>query len=216
MSGVECNEPQKLGVGRKEAGYHCGVAVYHFTLHAMGSWKADHPRGFTVRGEGYRPPDPDEQRRREESLSQPVIEFDERMQRVLVAGTYDICRRRQWELYGAGNDPTHFHALIGWHHFVDWQEARDQLKNILSLFLGRWTGIQGRTWFVEGGSRKRVTTPKHFHYLLTTYFPDHRGVFWKRGMPLPQIPEWVLTGKGKPGASAPGYEEENPSPPDSR
>ena len=65
------------------------VAVYHFTLHAMGSWRADHPRGYTVREEGYQLPDPDEQQRREEKMSQPVVEFDEDMQRILIAGTYD-------------------------------------------------------------------------------------------------------------------------------
>ena len=91
-----------------------------------------------------------------------------------------ICMRRQWTFYGARNDQTHYHALIGWHHFVDWQEARDKFKNILSLFLGRWTGIEGMTWFVDGGSRKRVVTRKHFNHLLDTYFPDHRGVFWRR------------------------------------
>jgi hypothetical protein len=180
------------------------VALYHFTLHARGTWRADQPRGYTVREEGYQLPDAEEQRRRQEGMFQPVVEFDEGMQRVLVAGTYDICRRRQWTCYGAGNDLTHFHALIGWHHFVDWQEARDALKNVLSLFLGRWTGIKGRTWFVEGGSRKRVEAMKHFDHLLDTYFSDHCGVFWRRGMLLPEIPQWVLTGKGEPGASATG------------
>jgi hypothetical protein len=170
------------------------VAVYHFTYHAFGTWRADHPRGYTVRGEGYRPPDPVEQARRQENLTQPVVHFDEMMQRVLIAGTYDVCENRGWHLYGAGNDPTHYHAAIGWDEFVEWQLVRDKLKNLLSLFLGRWTGIEGRTWFVEGGSRKRVRDKAHLEYLLNTYFPDHRGVFWKRGMPLPEVPGWVLTG----------------------
>jgi hypothetical protein len=103
------------------------VAVYHFTFHAFGSWDVDHPRGYTVREEGYQPPDPEEQRRREEHLKQPLVEFDEAMQRVLIVGTNDICQRRG-------------------------------------------------------------------------------GVHWREGMPLPIIPEWVLTGKGKPGASATGYD----------
>ena len=151
-----------------------------------------------MRDEGYQPPDPDEQHRREGNATQSPVQFDEAMQRVLVVGTYDICRRRGWRYHGGGNDLTHTHALIGWKDFVDWQEARDRLKNVLSLFLGRWTGIEGRTWFVEGGSRKRVTTRKHFDYLLDTYFPDHRGIYWREGMPLPQIPEWVLTGRRRP------------------
>ncbi len=175
------------------------MAVFHFTFHAFGSWPTDHPRGYTVREEGYQPTDAEGQQRREERLTQPIVEFDEDMQKVLVVGTYDICRRRGWRFHGGGNDNTHTHALISWNEFVDWQEARDKLKNLLSLFLGRWMGIEGRTWFVEGGSRKRVTTRSHFDYLLDTYFPDHRGIYWREGMPLPEIPGWVLTGKGGPG-----------------
>jgi hypothetical protein len=95
------------------------VAVYHFTFHAFGTWRADHPRGYTVREKGYQPPDVEEQRRREEKLSQDVIKFDEEMQKVLVVGTYDICKRRGWKFYGGGNDPTHTHALIGFAEFVD-------------------------------------------------------------------------------------------------
>ncbi|MBC8104990.1 MAG: hypothetical protein H7Z14_00235, partial [Anaerolineae bacterium] len=121
------------------------MAVYHFTLHAWGTWDADNRRGYTVRGEGYQPPDPDEQRRREENKLQQVLEFDAGMQRVLIAGTNDICERREWTFHGAGTDPTHFHALISWRAFVEWEFVRDKLKNILSLFLGRWTGIEGRT-----------------------------------------------------------------------
>jgi hypothetical protein len=170
------------------------VAVYHFTFHAFGTWDADNRRGYTVRGEGYQPPDSKEQRRRDENMLQEVIEFDEAMQKVLIAGTYDICHRRGWTFHGAGTDPTHFHPLISWKGFVEWQDVRDKLKNILSLFLGRWTGIEGRTWFVEGGSRKRVVERSRYDHLLTTYFPDHRGILWKRGMVLPYVPEWVFNG----------------------
>jgi len=170
------------------------VAVYHFTLHAFGSWPANHRRGDSVRGEGYQPPDADEQHRREENLSQPVVSVDAAMHKILIVGTYDICHRRGWRLRGAGNDETHFHAAISWTEFVEWQDMRDKLKNVLSLFLGRWTGIEGRTWFVEGGSRKRVKDAEHLEYLLDTYFPDHRGVFWREGMALPEIPQRVLTG----------------------
>jgi len=192
-----------------------GVAVYHFTFHAFGTWRADHPRGYTVREEGYQPPDAQEQRRRDEHLTQDVVHFDEDMQKVLVVGTYDICRRRGWQFFGGGNDATHTHALIGFKQFVDWQDARDTLKNILSLFLGRWTGREGVTWFVEGGSRKRVENRGHFEYLLDRYFPDHRGVYWRAGRPLPQIPTWFLHGKNprddkdkgdETGASATGYQ----------
>lgn len=189
--------------------------MYHFTFHAFGTWRADHPRGYTLREEGYQPPDAEEQRRREDKLTQDVVQFDEAMQKVLVVGTQDICTRRGWRFHGAGNDRTRYHALISFERFVDWQEARDTLKNILSLFLGRWTGREGVTWFVEGGSRKREESRKHFDYLLDRYFPDHRGVYWCEGKALPDIPLWFLSGKKSredeekdedTGASATGYE----------
>src|SRR5688500_17259657 len=88
------------------------VAAYHFTFHAFGTWHADHPRGYTVRDDGYQPPDAEEQRRREEKLTQEVVHFDDAMQKVLVVGTYDICKRRGWRFHGGGNDRTHTHALI--------------------------------------------------------------------------------------------------------
>jgi hypothetical protein len=178
------------------------VGVYHFTLHAFGSWPADHSRGHTLREQGYQAPDHDEQQRREEAMTQSIMEFDEDLQKVLIVGTHDICQRRGWRFHGGGTDLTHSHALISWKHFTDWQDARDKLKNLLR--------------FVEGGSRKRVTELEHFDYLLDTYFPDHRGVFWREGMPLPEVPEWVLTGKGIPGASATGCEENADPHPDSR
>jgi hypothetical protein len=121
------------------------MAVYHVTLHAFGTWPANHPRGYTQRAAGYQAPDAEEQQRREENLSQSVVRFDEAMQRILIVGTHDFCDRRGFAFHGAGNDETHYHALLSWKTFNDWQEVRDRLKNVLSLFLGRWAGVQGRT-----------------------------------------------------------------------
>jgi hypothetical protein len=75
---------------------------------------------------------------------------------------------------------------------MDWQYVRDKLKNILSLFLGRLAGQQGKRWFVADGSRKRVNDRDHFDYLVQRYLPKHRGVFWKEGEPLPEIPDGIL------------------------
>ena len=60
-----------------------------------------------------------------------------------------------------------------------------KLKNLLSLFLGRATNRPGQRWFVRGGSRKRVKDRDHLDHLLDTYLPDHRGVFWREGQPIP-------------------------------
>ena len=59
-------------------------------------------------------------------------------------------------------------------------------KNVLSLLLNRVTGEQGRRWFVRDGSRKRVTDQAHLDYLVDKYLPDHPGLFWREGLPLPE------------------------------
>ena len=62
----------------------------------------------------------------------------------------------------------------------------EKIKNLLSLFLGRMTNKPGRRWFVVGGSRKRVLDQNHLDHLCTTYLPNHPGIFWREGLPLPQ------------------------------
>jgi hypothetical protein len=119
-------------------------------------------------------------------------EFDPLIQAVLISGAYDVCQRRTWRLHGAGTDPTHAHFAISWRGFTRWGDVRDKLKNLLSLFIGRATGITGRPWFVAEGSRKRVADLDHLEYLLGTYFPSHRGLSWREGTPLPEIPAGIL------------------------
>jgi hypothetical protein len=123
----------------------------------------------------------------DERANQPPASFDERtVQEILVLGCYDVCQRRGWRLHGVGTDPLHFHWVVSWRGFLRWQEVRRQTKNVLSLLLNRITGEQGRRWFVRDGSRKRVTDADHLDYLLKKYLPDHRGIFWREGLPLPQ------------------------------
>jgi len=59
------------------------------------------------------------------------------------------------------------------------------LKNGMSFVFGREIGPRGRKWFVRGESRKRVKDERHLKYLLDTYFPDHPGVYWREGKPIP-------------------------------
>jgi hypothetical protein len=53
------------------------VAVYHFTYHAYRSWRPDHPRGYTKKGEGYQPPDPEIAEEYDERATQDPVEFTE-------------------------------------------------------------------------------------------------------------------------------------------
>jgi hypothetical protein len=164
------------------------VPVYHFTYHAYRSWRPDHPRGYTEKGKGYQPPDPDKARGYDERAKQDEVVFDHRTQVQILLLTHQICEEEGWRLEAAGFDPTHAHLAISWRDFIPWEEVDRRLKNLLALKLNRLNNTPGKRWFVRRhGAPRRVRTHKHFDYLLETYFPDHPGIFWKRGMQLPRL-----------------------------
>ena len=162
------------------------MAVYHFTLHAYRSWSPDHKRGYTVRGKGYQKPDRDRAGQYNHRANFSKVEFDSLLQEILILGTHDICRQRSWRLHCVGTEASHVHIVISWRGFKPWREVMEKLKNLLSLFLGRATDQPGRKWFVTDGSRKRVMNQQHLDHLLTDYVPDHPGLFWIEGDPLPE------------------------------
>jgi len=174
------------------------MPVYHFTLHAYRSWSPGHPRGYTRRGKGYLPSDPEMAQKYDDRAKHPKAQFSSRdIQEVLIVGAIDLCRNRGWRLHAAGTDPTHLHLIVSWKGFLDWRVVRQKTKNLLSLFLGRATEDPGRQWFVRDGSRKRVTSADHLKYLIETYLPDHRGVFWREGQPEPPDRFNVLAPRSK-------------------
>ena len=164
------------------------MPVYHLTLHAYRSWDPDHPRGYTRRGEGYRPPDPGMADDYDEAAAQPTVRFDEPLQREILVVAHSICEEEDWRLEAAAFDPTHTHLVPSWSGFIPWEKIDQRLKNLLALKLNRRHETPGKRWFVRGRSApRRVRTPSHFSYLLDSYLPDHPGIFWKRGMKLPLI-----------------------------
>jgi hypothetical protein len=168
------------------------MAVGLFTFHAYGTWWPDNGRGYTKKDGGVLPPDADMADRYRERAVFEVVGFNADMQKVLIVGMHDLCGRRQWRVHAVGSDPTHGHFLVSHPGYFDFVEARDKMKNLLSLFLGRATGATGRQWFAGGGSNKRVKDRKHFDHLVGTYLPKQRGLFWKEGMVLPEIPDGIL------------------------
>jgi hypothetical protein len=46
----------------------------------------------------------------------------------------------------------------------------------------------GKRWFVRGSSRKRVRDTRHLNHLLNVDLPNHPGLFWREGTPLPTLP----------------------------
>jgi hypothetical protein len=161
------------------------MPVYHFTIHAYRSWRPDHKRGYTKQGRGYLPPDPEEAAAYDRRAKDDQVIFTERIQRVLIRGGYDICSRRKWRLHGASTEDGHAHYAISWRGYIPCMQVLSKLKNLLSYHLGNEIGPRGKRWFVRHGSRKRVKDQRHLDYLLTEYFPDHPGLFWVEGKPLP-------------------------------
>lgn len=164
------------------------MPVYHFTIHAYRSWRPDHPRGYTKKGEGYQPPDEEAARKYDDAAKQEAVIFDRALQIEILHVAHDICATERWRLEAAGFDETHTHLVLSWIGFKPWEEIDRQLKNLLSLMLNRRRGITGKRWFVRGRSApRRVWSRAHLEYLLTEYLPDHPGIFWKRGDVLPML-----------------------------
>jgi len=161
------------------------MAVYHFTFHAYRSWRPDHPRGYTRLNEGYQPPDPEQAELYDERARQDPAVFTEDVQRIIIRVTYDFCERRKMRFHGAGNEDGHTHLALSWKSYMHWHEVMRRLKNILSKMLNEVFNTPGKRWFVRDGSRKRVKNRAHLNRLLDEYFPDHPGIFWREGMPLP-------------------------------
>src|SRR5205085_1271947 len=98
----------------------------------------------------------------------------------------EICSGEGWTLELAGFYPSHAHVVLSWRTFNRWEEVDRRLKNLLALKLNRSHGTPEKRWFVRGRSApRRVKDAPHFSYLRDTYLPEHPGLFWKRGMPLP-------------------------------
>src|SRR3954452_16771961 len=131
------------------------MAVYHFTLHAYRSWRPDHPRGFTVKGIGYQPPDPVAADVYDENAKQDPVVFDDRTQREILVLAHQICEEEGWRLELAVFDETHTHLVLSWTGFVPWEEVDRRLKNLLVLKLNRLHGTPGKRWFVRRHSAPR-------------------------------------------------------------
>ena len=161
------------------------MPVYHFTFHAYRSWRPDHPRGYVRRNEGILPPDPEQAKRYDARAKQEPVTFDTAVQQVLIRGAIDICTRRRWRLHAVGTDPSHVHLVVSWRAYFPYSEVMRQLKNVLSYLLGLQIGPRGRRWFVRNGSHRRVKDDRHLNHLVETYLPDHPGLFWCEGRPIP-------------------------------
>jgi REP element-mobilizing transposase RayT len=158
------------------------VPLYHFTLHAYRSWNADHPKGYIQRGElGIKPPDAKRAKQRNYLAKHPAFLFDEADQQFLIGAVRQAAARRKWEVYGGVVIPTHMHAVVGWQIVnLHPDAAQALLKRSLGFLLAQRHGTQGKPYFSRGGEPERVKDTKHLAWLLDSYFPRHKGAYWKR------------------------------------
>jgi REP element-mobilizing transposase RayT len=161
------------------------MPCYHFTLHAYRSWNPGHPRGYTLRGQGYQPTDPQRAEDYDQRATQDSAAFPRGVQRLLIRIAHDFCTRRRFRLHCVGNEDRHTHYVLSWRGFLTWDEVMRRLKNVLSTMLNQHFETPGKRWFVRGGSRKRVKNRAHFNRLKSVYLPDHPGIYWSEEMPLP-------------------------------
>ncbi len=182
------------------------MPAYLFTFHAYRSWNADRPRGFVQKGRGIQPPNTALANYYDQQAKQVPVQFEKHQQQVMLWIAWDACCRRGWRLHAASFDPSHLHILVSWQADETWQNVRKKLKNLIAWALSRNLGHEGRRWMVRGASRKRVQDRKHFDYLVSSYLPRHRGLFWREGDAAPTAPSWArLKGLGaKPPSSAGG------------
>lgn len=157
------------------------MPVYHFTFHAYRSWNADHQRGYIQRGEnGIKPQNRALGYIRNRLAKQDPVQFDPAEAQFLIDAIKDATARRGWDLYGATVIENHLHAAIGWRATppdADLVQAR--LKRALGYLLAKRNGTRGKAYFSRGGLPEQIKTKRHLRFLLSDYFPEHCGAFWR-------------------------------------
>ena len=134
------------------------------------------------------PTDQDQADFYDKNAKQEAVVFDDQTQREILALAHEICQQEGWKLELAGFDETHTHLVLSWTGYFRWEEVDRRLKNLLVLRLNRRHNTPGKRWFVRRHSApRRVEDRKHFNRLRDVYLPDHRGLFWSRGMPVPHV-----------------------------
>ncbi len=154
------------------------MAVYLYTFHTYRSWSPDHRRGFVQRKQGILPPDAAMAAAYSRRARFERFTLDEPARRVALDAVRQTCAaasRSDWELHLAVAVFNHLHVLVSWRHFTDADRVKAVLHRAITVHLRDAFGLPaGRPVLSRGGSRKRITTPKHYNHLKHTYLPSHR------------------------------------------
>jgi hypothetical protein len=168
------------------------MPVYLFTYHAYCSWMPDQRRGFVQKGQGIQPRNERLASAYRKAAKAEPFEFDPPTQYRLITEARAVCVGDGYRLHGAATEPSHLHILVSWlDETLPFPKVRGRIRNLLSLDLSKRAGVTGRPWFAAQASRKRVADKAHFHYLLSTYLPKHRGVQWYEGRGWANLPVGV-------------------------
>ena len=160
------------------------MPVYHFVLHAYGTWHPDHPGGWHQHGErGPMRPDVALGRYRKKTQRWETAGFAAYMRTPLVEMVLDICRRRGWRCHAAAVNETHVHIVASWREEMEALRAQHAFKRLLGWRAAKLAGTEGRRWFSDGGIPKRVRDKEHLSYLVNIYLPGQGGAIWVEGWP---------------------------------
>jgi len=140
----------------------------------------DHPRGYTVRGVGYKPTDKETAEAFRRKATQPEVHFDESMQRVMIEALVEGCAFQKYRLHAVFFEITHVHFLVSWRIQRGWLRVRAGLRQSMARKLNE--SFPKREWFSENGSRRRVRDREHFEYLTEEYRRKHKGLWWVGGV----------------------------------
>lgn len=152
------------------------MPCYLFTYHSYGSWMPDRKRGYVKRHRGILGPDTNTAAKYRLAMKDAAVELDGCTQIICIDTILESREKQKFEVYFIAINLTHVHLLVGWKDERAWLPMRSIIKSSLSRTLN--DRLQRRTWFVEGGSRKRVKDRTHFDHLIAQYLPKHRGWKW--------------------------------------
>ncbi len=156
------------------------MPVFHFILHAYGSWHPDNEHGWHQHGEPWaQKPNAALGSYRRKSQRWQSVEFHDELQRELLAMALEICQRRMWRCHAAAITKTHLHAVISWFGNTPADDVQHTMKRLLGWRATKLTKIEGRRWFSDGGKPIRVRESVHLVYLVREYLPEQGGLYWK-------------------------------------
>jgi hypothetical protein len=136
----------------------------------------DRPRGFVRRGKGILPPDNKLAVEYRDDATEPIVEFSDDAQRLLIAEAQTAAEKQGFRLHYISTESSHVHVLVSWSEERDWKTLRSKIKESFSRRLNR--DLEWRTWFSDSASRKQVKEQRHFDYLVRKYLPGHSGWRW--------------------------------------